>query len=173
MARARSRRAPQCCYAENNRRCRKSGSGNPPLCNVHRIVVEQAARGESGIGATIDGIITGRVTVEEAFSAFVNRLRYSTAPHHVSGRSSGAAPPRSPFTPPPRPQVDPLAAKKARDLALAKRVMGWGDYIHLTPAMIRERHRELAKKFHPDRKGGSHEKMREINAAVDTLYASL
>jgi len=172
MARARSRRAPQCCYAENNRRCRKSGSGNPPLCNVHRIVVEQAARGESGIGATIDGIITGRVTVEEAFSAFVNRLRYSTAPHHVSGRSSGAAPPRSPFPPPP-PPVDLKAEKLARDLAHAKRVMGWNDHIRLSPTMIRDRHRELAKRYHPDRKGGSHEKMREINAAVDTLYASL
>jgi curved DNA-binding protein CbpA len=42
----------------------------------------------------------------------------------------------------------------------------------VTAAEVKARHRELARRHHPDR-GGSVARMQEINAAVDQLLATL
>ncbi len=39
--------------------------------------------------------------------------------------------------------------------------------------MISDRRKALARKYHPDRPGGSTSKMQQINAAADLLIAQL
>jgi hypothetical protein len=51
-------------------------------------------------------------------------------------------------------------------------VLGFAIGQKLTVAEVKARHRELARRHHPDR-GGSVAKMQEINAAVDQLLATL
>lgn len=54
----------------------------------------------------------------------------------------------------------------------ARQVLGFAASEPLTVDSVRKRHRELAKKHHPDR-GGQLAKMQEVNAAVDVLMGSL
>lgn len=42
------KKRPRCSYYEGNRRCIKSGSGNPPLCKPHRLVLEDDEDEEYG-----------------------------------------------------------------------------------------------------------------------------
>ena len=51
-------------------------------------------------------------------------------------------------------------------------VLGFTPGQKVTEAEVKARHRELARKHHPD-KGGSVARMQEINAAVDQLLASM
>lgn len=51
-------------------------------------------------------------------------------------------------------------------------VLGFAVGQQITVADVKKRHRELARKHHPDR-GGSVAKMQEINQAVDALMATL
>jgi hypothetical protein len=51
-------------------------------------------------------------------------------------------------------------------------VLGFPIGQKLTVAEVKARHRELARKFHPD-KGGDMRRMQEVNAAVDQLLATL
>lgn len=71
----------------------------------------------------------------------------------------------------PPPQADD-SERIARDVALARQVMGFAASEPLTEEVITARKRALAKKHHPDR-GGSVEKMATINNAADVLMASL
>ncbi len=61
-------------------------------------------------------------------------------------------------------------AKKARANACA--ILGLDATMTLTPDLIKEAKRRLAKKHHPDR-GGSPERMAAINDAADVLLAEL
>lgn len=51
-------------------------------------------------------------------------------------------------------------------------VLGFAAGQKVTAAEVKARHRELARKHHPDR-GGSVARMQEVNAAVDQLLATL
>lgn len=73
------------------------------------------------------------------------------------------------------PEPDPEAEIRQQQAAAferARQVLGFATSQPLTRDVVRIRHRELAKRHHPDR-GGKLEKMQEINAAVDTLMESL
>lgn len=66
-----------------------------------------------------------------------------------------------------------LKAKQARiDRLRARQVLGFGKVAPLNEGLLKGRYRELAKRHHPDR-GGSVERMAEINWAVEVLRASL
>ena len=86
-----------------------------------------------------------------------------------SGQGPAGRP--DPHRPPP-PPVDPEEARQAVACAAARRVMGFTDKEKLDEDMIKRRHRELSKRYHPDR-GGSTEKMAAVNNAADVLRASL
>lgn|GEM_PF-7041045 len=75
-------------------------------------------------------------------------------------RQTPRQPPRQPPPPPPPAGPDPRV------------VLGFGPGDKLTVVIVKARHRELARKHHPDR-GGSVARMQEINAAVDKLLASM
>lgn len=64
--------------------------------------------------------------------------------------------------------------RREREVAAAKArvVLGFGPRELVTRDILRARHRQLAKKHHPDR-GGSLERMQLINAAVTAMEAVL
>jgi hypothetical protein len=87
----------------------------------------------------------------------------------IPGPGSQRRAPRPP--PPPPPDVE-----LQRQLAHARATLGIDPRTPITVDLLRARHRELAKKFHPDRHAGqpakqkaATAKMQEINAAKDTL----
>jgi hypothetical protein len=203
-----SRRVERCAYVESGSRCRKSASGNPPLCNAHRIVVIEQARREMGTAGrpTGDGIIglfdrilnkkrVDRRTMEDAVQDAADLFKWYTEQR----AADTDAPPREPMPGeqhgqrtqgrnwwdpivnearqrtqqrtknPPDPRAAELKAARAR----ARVTLGFPQTDKLTEALIKARQKELARKHHPDVKGGSTTKMQEINAAVDVLMAEL
>ena len=69
-----SRRVDQCCYSEGGRRCRRSATGNPPLCNAHKIAVAEQVRREveppgagAGVYELFDRVVTGRRVSRKVF----------------------------------------------------------------------------------------------------------
>lgn len=85
-------------------------------------------------------------------------------------RARSPRPPQPPRQPPPPPRQPPPPRKPfGPDPRI---VLGFGPSDKLTVEVVKARHRELARKHHPDR-GGSVARMQEINAAVDSLLASM
>ncbi|HZJ67682.1 MAG TPA: J domain-containing protein [Kofleriaceae bacterium] len=78
-----------------------------------------------------------------------------------SGSRAGSRPP-----PPPRP-----AGPDPRIVA-ARTLLGFSPTQALTEQAISERRKALARVYHPDKPGGSTEKMQRINAAADLLIAA-
>lgn len=79
-----------------------------------------------------------------------------------------------PHQPPPRPRpppVDPAVAELALERMRSRRVMGLG--ATFTHDELKTRYRALAKKHHPDRKGGSVSAMAAVNHANDVLSAEI
>lgn len=71
--------------------------------------------------------------------------------------------------PPPDP---PAEIERRRRVGAARAALGFGPAEPITADALRARHRELAKRHHPDR-GGSVARMQEINSAVDILSQDL
>jgi hypothetical protein len=71
-----------------------------------------------------------------------------------------------------RPPPPPPRASNAANLEHARDVLGFPIGQKLTVADIKKRHRELARKHHPDR-GGNVRSMAAVNHAVDQLLADL
>lgn len=69
----------------------------------------------------------------------------------------------------PRPRQDP---REREAILRARALLGYGPSDRLTKEDLRDRRSTLAKKHHPD-KGGSLERMVQINQAVDILMATL
>lgn len=111
--------------------------------------------------------ITGRkVNVEEIRQAQERATPYA-APYvdgfaeRVRARTKQWVPPR-----------DPQAEAKAKAISAARRALGFSAKEPLTEELIRARRQQLARKHHPDR-GGSVERMAQINDAVDILLQPL
>jgi hypothetical protein len=173
----------RCAYVEGRRRCGRPGTGNPPLCEAHRLVLEDEATRPERPGEKLVGLL-GRVLRGQKVN---DDHLYAGIEDFVDMFSQPAgSPPRSPIDaarartqdffrraqaqtqgrppPPPRPRKptgpDPHM------------VLGFAVGQKLTIAEVKARHRELARKHHPDR-GGSLAKMQEVNAAVDQILATL
>lgn len=71
---------------------------------------------------------------------------------------------QAPPPPPPEPEREYL-----KELAHARAALGIAPTVPITLELLRTQHRELAKRYHPDKKGGSTAKMQTINAAKDLL----
>lgn len=170
----------RCAYVERDMRCRRAGTGNPPLCEPHRMVLEEEAarpprpgerfvnllgrafRGQKLNDEQILGGIEDLVGVFQSHSSYAaveakERLREPARRFQRNGQQrQQQAPPQSRKPAGPDPRI----------------VLGFPIGQKLTAEAIKKRHRELARKHHPDR-GGSVAKMQEVNAAVDRLLATL
>lgn len=175
-------RAPRCSYYINDRRCSRNGKGNPPLCDRCRDVAEGKPGAASGgaVGDLIASMLGGeRVSreqikraAEEVIGTF-RAQRVNVAPPAPRGPMFDNPPaPRHhpPPPPPPPPHQDSEAAMRARVVA-AMKTLGLKPSTKLTIDLLNQRRRDLAKRYHPDKAGGSVVKMQEVNAAVDFLLA--
>ena len=185
-------RAPRCCYEEDGRKCGKPASGTPPICPPHAAILRAAAEMPyNPVAAVVDAVKNGRPVnlgdvvagAADLFATmFAGRSPYAAgagaAPRPPPSSSSGPTPPPGagwdPFgawqqrreqQPPPR--EDPTAARAA-----ARRTFGWPPGKKFTADELKARFRELAKKNHPDR-GGSVQKMAQVNDAMDVLTEEL
>ncbi len=176
----------RCAYVEGRMQCRRPGTGNPPLCDAHRVVLEAEAARPPRAGEKLVGLLSRvlrgqKITDEhvhagvEDFVDMVSRSNGDPAHDPIAAararaaeflrRTQGQAYKRPP---PPRRPVDDAVTKAER----ARLVLGFAHGQKVTVDELKKRHRELARKHHPDR-GGSVAKMQEVNAAVDQLMATL
>lgn len=191
----------RCEFKEGRKRCQRQGSGTPYLCAQHRAALEsfgvhvpRPGVGEK-LGTLLDQVLAGQVpspvdleqmaadlvgrvigrtvTVEE-----VQQVRHGNyqplrdvAEQYRRARAQRAQGPRAPGPSP----FDPEQAAKiefAKECGRARAVLGFSKDDVLSEPVIKARHRELARKNHPDM-GGSTEKMQRINWAADVLLHSL
>lgn len=192
-----SRRVEQCVYKEDGRRCRRSATGNPALCNPHRIAVVEAARQEQAAPAgekvysLLEKIFTGRKVnrraVEDAAREAAGIWDWYQTQVRQGHVQPGPVPPVDDEGAPRqnghrwwdplinqqrRPPPDPRIAERKAARQRARVTLGFTPTEPLSEDVLKKRQRELARKHHPDR-GGSVTKMQEINAAVDVLLEEL
>lgn len=151
----------------------------------------EASRGGAQPSVSVDGI-TG--LLDSLFSGRrITKRKLDAAWQDVSSIMGGRMPPMPDMPPMPTmpgippmgqaraqsrqqprqpPRVDPAVVEAKRRFMAAKRTMGFPDSQQITADDVRERRKELAKKLHPDRPGGSVEKMAAVNAAADELLAA-
>lgn len=157
-----ARRVPRCAYTEGRRRCARPGTGTPPLCPVHEILLEEDAP-----PVTIDDVlddIFGRAEdlVRRATNKVKRDIRDLAAQPQTVHRVKQAAPRPRPSPPPPPAATEPDP----------REVLGFHPGAKLTREMIKTRQRDLAKLFHPDH-GGSTLATQRLNVAAKKLLESL
>lgn len=192
-----SRRVEQCVYIEGGRRCRRSGSGAPSVCTVHKIAFAEASRAGAGkqpgdgIYDLFDRIFTGKKVNRRVVESAIDDAAEIFGQHQQSSQASYPPPPpgvdtgprprnwwdvvippgarqQHPRQPPPPPAE--VALKKRRQQARV--TMGFTPSEALPLETVQKRRRELARKYHPDRPSGSVTKMQAINDAADVLEAA-
>lgn len=169
----------RCIYKEGNRRCPFDGTGNPRLCDAHRVAVEAASRprapGEVLAGAFFD-LLNGRPVdrdqtlgaIQDLAQQWSGTIGGNYRPDIQPGESEGSvhrrAQPgsssgwwhgRGPQHGPqgPRSAEEAEAAARQKHLMAAREVFGFSPQEPLTFEKIKARHRQLLRN-HPD-KGGS------------------
>jgi hypothetical protein len=175
----------RCTYIERGDRCRRKGTGSPALCEAHRIVIEQeAARprrpGEHIVGVVMGALFGSRPSDDELMEAAEEAAALLGLRYHEDARRRAAAAFKAATmrareraqgargrAPPPPPREKPPQGVDPRS------ILGFAPRETLTPEIVKKRYRELARKYHPDRPGGSTARMIEINAAVDQLLATM
>ena len=172
MPPTKKRKHPRCIYVEGRRQCTRNGTGDPPLCAVHELVVEEEEYEELDL---IDEILE---RVDEATESLADKIRSFLSPRirppdPVRTRApNGNNHKRPPVNgqrraPPPPPAVQNEVSEKE-----ARLVLGIPLGVKITKEMIRARKRQLAAIFHPDA-GGALEAMQRVNTAADKLLKSL
>lgn len=174
-------RSRRCTYHEGKRRCPFDGIGQPSLCESHRSLLEHEARSaeapKSPLGNLLSDLLAGkrisRQRIQGAFrqtveTVFQEGTRGVQMPPPGAWQWRGDPPPQGHRDPGP-PPVDPEVEAQLR----ARAVLGFTPDQPLTVADVKRRQKELAKRWHPDRKGGSAQKMAAINDATDVLVAYL
>jgi hypothetical protein len=144
------------------------------LCRQHAVALEAELTAEAtGVIGVIDRLITGsgvKQAIEDMVAGAIGSWGRHGSPLPGSSSSPGS-PPRPgsstpPRTPPPAPRTD-------SKLAAARELLGFEPQEKLTIEAVNARRKALATVFHPDRAGGSVERMKRVNAAADLLVASL
>lgn len=168
----------RCVYTDGRRRCRRDGQGDPPICPAHKIAFAEAARATGkqrgdALGDLFERVITGRRVskkMRQAAWADVENIIADALPNnrHFHPPPNWQPPPGwvpRPSSAPPPPREDPAVV----EFKAAKRLLGFPESQPITADDVAARRKELARKYHPDRPGGSTEKMQKINAACDVL----
>jgi len=184
--RAKARGAPRCCYSENGQQCLRNGTGNPPLCRAHHLVLEDMyTRAQGGPGGSVGQLFhdffrgnpirpevaaaaLGEIFGFTGFPGQTPRPHGARAPGGPGVGRGGWIPGGAPRQPPRPPPIDPQVAERRRALAMARQELGFGPQEPLTPEMVGRRRKEMARRYHPDQ-GGSVERMARINQAADLL----
>lgn len=182
----------KCSYREGSRRCPYDGEGDPPLCHPHRMALAQAAAPRSPIHVIADSLVNflsgnpvntdATIGAAESIFSQLQGMGAGYSPDVARGESEDSAHRRAQAgnhqrwdprrTAGRRPPVDPEEQGRRTAEIEARRVMGFATET-LTEEVIGSRKRTLAKRWHPDRPGGSVTKMAAINDAADVLLASL
>jgi hypothetical protein len=176
------KKQPRCAYVERDHQCRRPGTGNPPLCEAHRIVLEEVAAQPPRPGEKLVGLL-GRVFrgqkisdrqvhagIEDLVGMFQQHPSYEDLRAQAEARLREEARRFQQRQQQRGPQQPPRPRKPAGPDPRV--VLGFAAGQKVTADEVKKRHRELARKHHPDR-GGSVARMQEINAAVDQLLASM
>jgi len=177
---------PRCSYREGTRPCRRLGSGNPPLCEDHILALKLPGRRSFSVSDLLDSakdMLLGRVSVDtfkevgietardwmasrlgdmdedvpdqEMMQAMMDRIRHVERVAKNRANQIPAAPP------PPRVQsINP------------RTVLGFPPEMPLTRELVKQRQRDLAHIYHPD-KAGNVESMKMVNEATQKLLQSL
>lgn len=160
----------------------RNGTGNPPLCRAHALVLQEqyAAAADPGggrLGKVVGDFMAGRkIRPEDAVGAFrdlFGAMGIGVPRPPAWGPSGPGVPPPGtrgiPRPPPaPPPGVDPELAERRRRIAMARQELGFEARGALTRDAIERRRKELARKHHPDL-GGDPARMSRINQAADLL----
>lgn len=171
----------QCAYKEGRRRCRRNGTGNPPLCAAHRTVIVDAAAsaGAGGVQQALHELMSnGRVskkTLERALGDVLAGFGIGVGGATFTPPAGMNLPPNwreRMHTAPPPPPIDLAAERRKRAVAEARRTLGFGPGEVVTEEAIKARKRELAKRYHPDR-GGDPSQMARVNDAADVLLKAV
>lgn len=193
----------RCSYKESGARCPKIGTvtvGQIAFCGPHARLVQQAAQRASGqasvqtvfqqgadlAGSILRDFLDGKPISRDRVASAINDFAWNLGGAYASYNPDlvdveiGIGADGQPHTGPsggrrraqrPPPPEDPDAELR-QAIAKARATLGFGPREIITPEILKARHRELVKRHHPDR-GGSLERMQEINAAVDTISASM
>lgn len=120
-------------------------------------------------------LIQRPLTAEEKHALRTGKILDLSAFAAAAGSSSSRPPFSGPRTPPPDPEHrarEQAGRTRAALISRARRTLGFSAKEELTHEKVKARHRELARKHHPDRnpdKADSLRKMQDINAAVEIL----
>lgn len=174
---------PRCAYIEGGQRCKRAATtGNPPVCEAHRIVLEHVAdtpiRPGERIASLLGRAIRGqKISDDQIFGGIEDLVGVFQSPTFEQVRAQAAervrqfrqqANGQQQRRQVPRPRQDDAITRAER----ARIVLGFAAGQKVTAEEVKKKHRELARKHHPDR-GGSVAKMQEVNRAVDDLMATL
>ena len=160
--------------------CRNTGTGNPPLCHVHEALYEEGEDDEGEADAVVaatnaildhpqaQGVISKFNGLLDRVGGWFERAGTGQAPVGSATRPQPHAPRGQP-PPPPPPRQPPPRREAPID---ARKILGFAPGLKLTVEMVKERRKDLAKLYHPDR-GGHPEQMKTINAAADALLKEI
>lgn len=184
-------RVYRCAYREEARQCRRNGTGNPPLCQSHRVALEQAAQQSQSFGGALGAVfvkfMNGKpITTEDlgqVVSGWASTADASAraAPQHARPGAARAyddllARLRQQAQQARRPPPPPPRARKPDP----RPILGFAAGQRVTVDEVQRRRRELARRYHPDRAGRDQRKAAElggklaqINDAADQLIAEL
>lgn len=183
------RRPERCVFydKESGRRCRRNGTGTPPLCQMCRDALDQ--REQSPFAEIFGSILSGKRpsqrSVEDAIrdvtenvfgkrmskeqiDELLSRARAAATGAGAGGSSSQSSSDSSGARSSTRKEQERSEAEKAREISRARRILGFTAMEPLTVDTVKKRYRELARKHHPDM-GGSTAKMAELNRAMEIL----
>lgn len=168
MTTKRKKRQPQsrCVYVEGRRQCVRAGSGDPPLCRVHELLLEEEEEYDELdlLDDVAERINNGVEQIAERIRGFFSQGQ--PAPVFRPGARRSVPPPTNGH----RQRTAPATKQPAED---PRFVLGFPPELKLTKEMVKDRKRQLAAVFHPDKPGGSVEAMKRVNTAADSLLKTL
>lgn len=182
------KRRVTCKYREGNRRCGFLPKAGHEFCQPHLFALAEAARARRPAEVIADAFASfmqGKpINVDVTMGAFESLFSGFRPPEP-------GAEPSQPFwesfrrattgqqQPPPR-SPHPRAADDQRALLEARQVLGFTAAEVITVDAIKQRKRELNRRYHPDRAGPDKKKaealtkkIARVNAAADLLLQSL
>jgi curved DNA-binding protein CbpA len=149
----------------------------------HRPSPQQIDQVIAGVATRLAGRPVSMAEIEEIRAGLSSAAHFSPSSFGPSSRSSSgsdtswyqrardAAARAAQNRAPPDPAAQRAAYEqklRLRKITEARSLLGFTPKEPITKEMLKARHRELAKKHHPDR-GGSADMMAKINDAMDTL----
>lgn len=182
MASPRRKKPARCAFHEGRRRCPRNGTGHPPLCRSHAILVEDDE--PSGgiiadlVGDVFGGALDDVISDADRWLADNSRTIAQNARSAVENYISAAAQKRARPAPPPLPHAEAPRRPPAPQPPppppgpTPREILGFPPTGPITRAQIKARQRDLARLFHPD-SGGNPRQMQRVNDAAAEMLKNL